>query len=413
MIQFERFELDNGLIVLVNEDQSTPMVSVCTTYNVGTKDEQVGKSGFAHLFEHLMFGGSENADDFDYYIQKSGGENNAFTNQDMTVYYEYLPCDNVEIALWLEADRMQGLCLNHENLSKERKVVLEEFKESCLNEPYGDIWHHLSPLSYTKHPYRVPTIGEVPEHIEQANLEDVQLFYHNFYCPNNAVLTVSGNVEANQIFELAQKWFRDIPRGKAQKPTILEEPQQLSRRQKTVQANVPLDALYMVFHSAERKSDKYYIDDIITDILAEGEASILYAQLVKEQELFSFVDAYITGSLDKGLVVIEGKLAEHVSFERAEAAVWMLLEQLSSQPIGQNELEKIQHRMEHNLEFSEMSNLHKAISLGYYEILGDANLINQEKEKYLAITAAAIQNRCQSLFKKEAASVLYYQSKCE
>ena len=360
-----------------------------------------------------MFGGSENADDFDYYIQKSGGENNAFTNQDMTVYYEYLPCDNVEIALWLEADRMQGLCLNHENLSKERKVVLEEFKESCLNEPYGDIWHHLSPLSYTKHPYRVPTIGEVPEHIEQANLKDVQLFYHNFYCPNNAVLTVSGNVEANQIFELAQKWFRDIPRGKAQKPTILEEPQQLSRRQKTVQANVPLNALYMVFHSADRKSNQYYIDDLITDILAEGEASILYAQLVKEQELFSFVDAYITGSLDKGLVVIEGKLAEHVSFERAETAVWDLLEQLSNQKIGQNELEKIQHRIEHNLEFSEMSNLQKAISLGYYEILGNANLINQEKEKYLAITAAAIQNRCQSLFKKEAASVLNYQSKDE
>jgi predicted Zn-dependent peptidase len=393
MIKYKRFELDNGLKLLVNEDDSTPMVSVCTTYNVGTKDEQEGKSGFAHLFEHLMFGGSENAPDFDHYIQKAGGENNAFTNQDMTVYYEYLPCENIEVALWLEADRMQGLQLNQPNLSKERKVVLEEFKESCLNEPYGDIWHHIGPLTYLKHPYRIPTIGERPEHIEQANLEDVQSFYQNFYCPNNAVLSVSGKVEAKEVFELCKKWFGDVATGKAQKAKSVVEPRQTNRRQKTVQSNVPLDALYMVFHSAERRDDNYYIDDIITDILAEGEASILYEKLVKELELFSFVDAYITGSIDAGLLVIEGKLGQGVSFEQAEASIWELLEQLILKAISSKELEKIQHRIEHNLEFSEMSNLHKAISLGYYEILGDVDLMNREKDKYQAISAVNIQKR--------------------
>lgn len=411
MIEYKRFELDNGLKVLVNEDDSTPMVSVCTTYNVGTKDEQKGKSGFAHLFEHLMFGGSENAPDFDHYIQKAGGENNAFTNQDMTVYYEYLPCENIEIALWLEADRMQGLHLNQPNLSKERKVVLEEFKESCLNEPYGDIWHHIGPLTYLIHPYRIPTIGERPEHIEQANLDDVQSFYQNFYCPNNAVLSVSGKVQATEVFELCKKWFGDVAIGKAQKAKSVVEPRQTKRRQKTVQSNVPLDALYMVFHSAERRDDNYYIDDIITDILAEGEASILYEKLVKELELFSFVDAYITGSIDAGLLVIEGKLAEDISFENAEASIWYLLEQLISQVISQKELEKIQNRIEHNLEFSEMSNLHKAISLGYYEVLGEVDLMNREKDKYQAISAADIQERCRALFQKEQVSVVYYQSK--
>lgn len=411
MINFKRFVLDNGLRLLVNEDDSTPMVSVCTTYYVGTKDEDEGKTGFAHLFEHLMFGGSANAANFDYYIQKAGGENNAFTNQDMTVYYEYLPCENLELAFWLESDRMQALNLNKDNLSKERKVVLEEFKESCLNEPYGDIWHHIGPLCYQKHPYRVPTIGEKPEHIESATLEDVEAFYQRFYCPDNAVISVSGNVKAEQVFQLCQKWYADIPKGGLHKPPLIKEPKQQARREKTVASNVPLDAIYMVFQGAERQQFSYYVDDIITDILAEGEASLLYEQLVKKKAVFSSIDAYITGSVEQGLVVIEGKLVQGVSFEAAERAVWEVLNPLKDQCIGQEELEKIQNRIEHNMEFSEINNLHKAISLGYYELLGDAALINEEKENYKKITANDIQQRCQSLFDDEAVSVLYYQAR--
>ncbi len=411
MVNFNKFELQNGLRLLVHQDPATPLVSVCMTYNVGTKDEEEGKTGFAHLFEHLMFGGSRNAPNFDNYIQQAGGENNAFTNQDMTVFYEYMPCENIEVALWLEADRMLQLNLNENNLDKERKVVVEEFKESCLNEPYGDIWHLIGPLAYKKHPYRVPTIGEVPEHIENAKLEDVKSFFNRFYCPDNAVLSVSGNVNPSEVFSLTQKWFGDIDKGNVGKIVLPQEPLQTQKREVSVEANVPLNAIYMVFHSAERKSNNYYYDDFITDVLAEGEASQLYQNLVKKQELFSFVDAYITASLDKGLIIIEGKLSENVSYETAEKAIWKELHFLKNNLLSATDVEKFQNRIEHNIEFSEMNNLHKAINLGYYELLGDANMINLEKEKYHAITAEDIQKRCCELFIEQSASVVYYKAK--
>lgn len=410
-MEFTKYQLDNGLKLLVHQDKSTPLVSVCITYNVGTRDEQAGKTGFAHLFEHLMFGGSKNAPSFDDYIQQAGGENNAFTNQDMTVYYEYMPCQNLEVALWLEADRMLQLNLNEENLERERKVVVEEFKESCLNEPYGDVWHHIGPLAYKKHPYQIPTIGKVPEHIENAKLEDVKEFFSHYYCPNNAILSVSGNVEPEEVFELTQKWFGEIEAGPAAKPALEQEPIQTEKRTLVVEANVPLNAIYMVFHGAERRSDDYYVDDFITDVLAEGDASQLYQSLVKEQELFTHIDAYITASMDKGLMVIEGKLAEGVSFEVAEAVIWEELQRLKDNLLTQEAVEKFQNRIEHNIEFSEMNNLHKAINLGYYELLGDAALINEEKSKYNNITAEDIQTRSQKLFKEAASSVVYYKSK--
>lgn len=410
-MKYSRYTLDNGLTLLVHEDKNTPLVSVCMTYKVGTKDEQAGKTGFAHLFEHLMFGGSKHAPNFDDFIQQAGGENNAFTNQDMTVYYEYLPCQNLELALWLEADRMLHLNLTEENLERERKVVLEEFKESCLDEPYGDIWHHIGPLAYQKHPYSVPTIGMIPAHIEQATLEDVQAFFTQYYCPNNAILSLAGNVNGEDAFQLVQKWFGDIPAQVSTPKTLPQEPEQTERRSLEVVANVPLNALYLVFHSSERVSDDYYIDDFITDVLAEGEAAQLYQQLVKEQELFVSIDAYITASVDKGLLVIEGKLVDGVSFEQAEQAIWEELAILKEEPLSKTAVEKFQNRVEHNMEFSELNNLHKAISLGYYEALGDADLVNQEKERYQKITPADIQRRSQAIFRAESSSVLYYKSK--
>lgn len=410
-MEFTRYELENGLKLLVHQDKSTPLASVCITYNVGTRNEEEGKSGFAHLFEHLMFGGSKNAPSFDDFIQQAGGENNAFTNQDMTVYYQYMPYQNLEIALWLEADRMLALNLDETSLERERKVVVEEFKESCLNEPYGDIWHHIGPMAYKKHPYQIPTIGQVPEHIENASLADVKAFFEQFYCPNNAVLTVSGNVDPAAVFLLTQKWFGDIKRGTHVKKALPIEPEQREKRMVEVTANVPLNALYLVFHSAERRDDAYYVDDFITDVLAEGDASQLYQHLVKEQELFVSIDAYITASMDKGLLIVEGRLADGVTLEEAEKAVWKELSLLKEELLSVEAVEKFQNRTEHNIEFSEMNNLHKAINLGYYELLGDAAWINEEKAKYNAIRAIDVQSRSQELFQEAKCSVLYYKSK--
>ena len=410
-MEYTRYQLDNGLVVLVHEDKSTPLASICMTYNVGTRDEEKSKTGFAHLFEHLMFGGSKNAPSFDDCIQQAGGENNAFTNQDMTVYYEYLPCENLELALWLEADRMLQLNLNETTLDRERKVVVEEFKESCLNEPYGDIWHHIGPLAYQQHPYQIPTIGTTPQHIIDATLDDVTTFFNRYYCPNNAVLSVCGNVEPEKVQALAEKWFGEIKPVDVAKKVLAPEPIQTEKRSLEVMANVPLNALYMVFHSSERQHNNYYIDDFITDVLAEGDASQLYQNLVKDQELFSNVDAYITASVDKGLLVIEGKLSDGVTFEAAEKAIWKELDWLKTSVLTAADVEKFQNRIEHNIEFSEMNNLHKAINLGYYETLGDVSLINKEKEKYNAITAADIQRRSQELFQESACSVLYYKNK--
>lgn len=411
MIDYTKYELENGLRLLVHQDKSTPLVSVCMTYNVGTKDEQPDKTGYAHLFEHLMFGGSKNAPSFDDYIQKAGGENNAFTNQDMTVYYEYLPCQNLEIALWLEADRMFQLNLNQKTLERERKVVVEEFKEHCIEEPYGDIWHHLGPLVYKKHPYQIPTIGKTPEHIKKAQLTDIIDFYKHFYCPNNAVLTVSGNVEPKLVLKLTKKWFGDIERGNPTKPTISQEPPQTEKRTLHVEANAPVNAIYMVFQASERYDDKYFIDDFITDVLAEGDTAQLYKNLVKEQELFSNLDAYITGTVDKGLMVVEGKLADGVSFETAEKAIWEELKQLQTNLLSKQDIEKFQNNIEHNLEFSEINHLHKAINLGYYELLGNAAWINEESHKYNAITAKDIQKRSLEIFQESGCSVMYYKAK--
>lgn len=410
-MKFTRYTLDNGLKLLVHVDESTPMASVCVTYNVGTKHEDPNKTGYAHLMEHLMFGGSTHAPNFDEHIQQAGGENNAFTNQDMTVYYEYLPWQNIETALWLEADRMKWLRLDAANLERERKVVLEEFKESCLNEPYGDIWHYIGPMVYQEHPYRVPTIGTTPQHIADATLDDVRNFYQRYYCPSNAVLTVSGRVDPEYVFHLTQKWFGDLPSGQPNTQSLPVEPPQTKCRELNVTASVPLDSLYMVFRSAGRCDPAYYADDLITDVLAEGDAAWLYEHLVREQEIFSHVDAYLTASVEEGLVVIEGKLGEGVDFDKAERAVWRELERLQQVPLSGEALEKFQHCTEHNLEFGEINHLHKAINLGYYETLGDANWVNGEKDRYNAVTAAQIQARSKALFQPHRCSVLRYHAK--
>ena len=410
MINFDRFVLENGLRVLVHEDDSTPMVAVNVLYNVGARDESPDKTGFAHLFEHLMFGGSENIPDFDEPIQNAGGENNAFTNNDVTNFYDLLPAENIETAFWLESDRMLSLNFDENVLEVQRKVVIEEFKETCLNQPYGDVWHHLTDMAYKVHPYRWPTIGKVPKHVEDATMDDVREFYFKHYRPNNAILTVAGNVTAAQVKGLAEKWFGDIPAGKVQARTLPQEPPQKRLEKRINEANVPVDALYLAFHVPARLEQDYYNVDLLSDILANGNSSRLYRRLLKEKQLFTAIDCYITGSIDPGLLIVEGKPAEGVTLEAAEAAIWEELELIKNEPVSALELQKVKNKVESTLIFSESNVLNKAMNLAFFELLGDAELINREVEHYERIQVADIQRVAQEILTQENCSELYYKA---
>jgi len=408
MVPFTRHILSNGLRVLVHEDTTTPLVAVNITYDVGSRDEHAEKTGFAHLFEHLMFSGSKNVADFDEPLQMAGGENNAYTTNDHTTFYEMVPAENLETALWLESDRMLALSISKKSLEVQRKVVVEEFKETCLNEPYGDAWHHLSELMYREHPYRWPVIGLVPEHVENATLDDVRAFYKTWYTPNNAVLSIAGNVRPELAIELAEKWFGNIPAGPAIRREIPVEPTQEGPRFKEVRANVPLPAVYLAFRMPARLDPDFYAVDLLSDILAQGHSSRLYRHLLKERQIFSQIDAYITGNTDPGLLVVEGRPAEGVSNEAALAAIWEELEQLKAAPLETRELLKIQHRFESTIVFSETSVMNKAQNLALYEILDRAELMNEEVSTYLAVTPDQLHRAANALFQADNSATLIY-----
>jgi len=408
LIEFSRFELENGLKVVVHEDSSTPMIAVNILYNVGARDESPDKTGFAHLFEHLMFGGSANIPNFDEPIQLAGGENNAFTNNDITNFYNVLPAENIETAFWLESDRMLSLNINKESLEVQRKVVLEEFKETCLNQPYGDAWHHIADLAYKVHPYRWPTIGKIPKHIEDATLADVKDFFYKYYRPNNAILVVSGNTTTTEVKTLAEKWFGSIPKGVEVIKNIPKEPQQKQLEQRTKHAKVPIDALYLAFHIPGRLEVDYYGTDLLSDVLSNGASARLYRRLLKEKRLFNHIDAYITGNIDPGLLIIEGKPAEGISMEEAKIAIWAELEELKHDLIPEKELVKYKNKVESTLVFSEISILNKAINLAFFELLGDIGLINREKSLYQEVTIKDIQRLAKTILVKENCSELHY-----
>lgn len=411
MIEFVKFELENGLRVIIHEDTSTPMVAVNLVYDVGSKNEEPTKTGFAHLFEHLMFGGSINIPDFDEPIQTAGGENNAFTNSDLTNFYEILPAENVETALWLESDRMLQLKFSKKSLQTQKKVVIEEFKETCLNEPYGDMWHHLSRLAYKVHPYQWPTIGKEMSHISEADLDQVKAFFYNYYRPDNAILVLAGNISVEKAKDLAEKWFGEIPAGNYQKQAILHEPVQEEFRQIVLEQDVPHDAIYQAYHMAERLSDEYYACDLLSDVLSNGRSSRFYQRLYKEQQLFSTIDAFISGTTDPGLFIIEGKTMPGVTLDQAKAAIEAELDILKTDLISESELTKLKNSVESSLVFSEVSVLNKAISLSYFEVLGDAAWINDEAERYQKVTAEDIRNVAQKIFRNENCNELIYKIK--
>ena len=410
MIQFDRFVLDNGLKVLVHPDKSTPMAVVNVIYDVGAKDEDPSKTGFAHLFEHLMFGGSVNIPVYDEPLQLAGGENNAFTTNDLTNYYCQLPAENIETAFWLESDRMLSLAFSKKSLEVQRKVVCEEFKEHYMNKPYGDVWHKLRELVYTSHPYRWMTIGKELKHIEDATLEDVKAFFNKHYNPSNAILVVAGNVELDQIKTLSEKWFGNIPSGEKYNRDLPVEPTQTAPRFLEVKADVPLDALYKCWHIYPRTDDRYYTADLISDILSGGGSSRLFQSLVKEQQLFSNIECFHMGSTDAGIMVIEGKLVKGIDIKLAEAAIAVELKKFQDEGISVAELEKVKNKTESAMAFEDMSVMNRASSIAMYELLGDADLMNTELDKYRAVTAESIVEQSRIIFDENNCSTMYYLS---
>ncbi|MDB5198459.1 MAG: peptidase [Chitinophagaceae bacterium] len=410
MIQFEKFILDNGLRVLVHLDTTTPMAVLDVMYDVGARDEDPGQTGFAHLFEHLMFGGSVNIPSYDEPLQMAGGENNAYTTNDLTNYYIQLPAENLETAFWLESDRMLSLAFDENSLEVQRKVVVEEFKEHYLNKPYGDVWHKMRALAYEVHPYRWMTIGKELSHVENAQLQDVKNFFFKHYTPANAVLCVAGNVTVEQVKALAQKWFGDIPAGEKYERKLPQEPKQKEARKLEVKAKVPLDALYKCWHIYPRLDKRYYTADLITDLLSGGGSSRLYQSLVKEKQLFSNINCFHFGSADAGLLAIDGKLIKGVKMEDAEKAIEEELEKMKNEMVSEAELEKVKNKTESLMAFEDVPLMSRAGSLATYELLGDADLMNKELEHYHAVTAQDIQQESKNIFIKENCSTLYYYS---
>lgn len=408
MISFEKFTLSNGLTVIVHPDHSTPMAVVNIMYNVGARDENPEKTGFAHLFEHLMFGGSMNIPEYDEPLQMAGGENNAYTTNDLTNYYLQLPVQNLETAFWLESDRMLSLAFSEKSLDVQRKVVCEEFKEHYINKPYGDVWHKLRALAYTTHPYRWMTIGKELSHVEEAKLQDVKDFFFKHYTPCNAIMAVAGPVTTEQVRTLAEKWFGPIPAGTKYVRNLPAEPRQTEDRVLEVTAQVPIDALYKTWHMGARLDDSYYASDLITEILGAGGSSRLFQSLVKQKQLFSNIECYHFGSVENGMLAIEGKLVKGVSMEKAEAAVEAEIEKLLTEGVTEAELEKAKNKTESVVAFEDMSLMNRANNLAFYELLGNANLMNTELNRFREVTREELMKEVREIFRKGNCNTLRY-----
>lgn len=408
MIKFDRFELSNGLKVIVHRDKSTPIVAMNIIYKVGSRDESVRRTGFAHLFEHLMFGGSRNIPKYDVPLEKAGGENNAFTNSDFTNYHLTIPKNNLEIAFWLESDRMLNLAFSPKSLDVQRQVVIEEFKQNYLNQPMGDVYLLLKPLAYKKHPYRWNTIGKDIRHIESAKMEHVKSFYKKYYNPDNAILSIAGDVKTSDIEKLAKKWFEPIPPGKKIIRNYPKEPEQLSIRKKSVKRNVPQSALYMAWHIPQRTDIGFYRCDLISDILSNGNSSRLFRKLVKDKGMFSEINAFVTGDLDEGLFIVTGKLLNNTPMNKAITVINDELSLISTELVAPVEFEKVKNKIEANILFSNSSVLTKAMNLGYYELLGDANMWNNELDIYRNISRDEIRNTANNIFQLNHQNILMY-----
>lgn len=407
-IDFERFTLSNGLRVIVHQDTSTPLACLNIMYDVGSRDEDPERTGFAHLFEHLMFGGSANIPSYDTPLQVAGGQNNAFTSTDITNYYITLPVENLETAFWLESDRMLNLAFTEKSLEVQRNVVIEEFRQRYLNQPYGDAWLLMRPMAFTTHPYQWATIGKEEKHIEEATMEMVKDFYGKYYRPKNAVMVVAGNVQTDQVRALAEKWFEPIVKGDRIERQLPEEPVQTEARRLEVERPVPLDAIYVSFHMCGKEGADYAKWDLLSDVLGHGQSSRLHQRLVKDERIFTSISAFVTGERDPSLFTIAGHISQGISIEEAEKCIWKEIEHLRTSPIGDLELEKVKNQVESTHEFSEMNVLNRAIGLAYHELLGDAEMVNTEIEKYRKVKKEEMQALAQkSLIPSNSSTLIY------
>jgi zinc protease len=410
MIQYEHFTLDNGLNVYVHEDHTSPMAAFNLCYNVGSRDEREDKTGFAHLFEHLMFGGSKNIPSFDEPIQKVGGENNAFTSPDITNYYITLPAANIETAFWIESDRMLSLSFDPKVLEVQRNVVIEEFKQRYLNQPYGDVWLKLRPLAYEKHPYKWATIGKDISHIENATMEDVQSFFYEHYLPNNATLVVGGKVTLEQIKQLSNKWFGSIPAGKLNQRNLPKEDKQLFPRFLETTEKVPLDAIYKTYHMQGKHQEGFFAADLMSDVLGRGKSARMYQKLVKEQKLFNSISAYITSSLDPGLFVVSGTLNKGVLLDEANEAIETVLDELKSNVLEESELEKVKNQAFSTHAFGEVELLNRVMNLAFAANAGNAEWCNEDLEKLSEVTVEDVFDESKTILNKNNCSTLLYRS---
>ncbi len=410
MINFSEFTLNNGLRVIVHEDPTVQIAVMNILYDVGSRDEREEKTGFAHLFEHLMFGGSINVQNYDEPLQMVGGENNAFTNTDITNYYLTVPAANIETGFWLESDRMLSLSFDPNVLEVQRKVVIEEFKQRYLNQPYGDVWLKLRPLAYNVHPYKWATIGKEISHIENATMDDVKNFFFEHYTPNNAVLVVAGNVTHDQVKSLSEKWFGPIPAGKKLQRALPIEPNQKQKKFLEVKAKVPADAFYKSWHMPGRFDEDYYAIDLMSDMLSRGQSSRLYQQLVKEQELFTSISSFVMGTIDPGLFVISGRVKEGVDLKKAEEAVDEILKTIISKGVEEEELQKVKNQAESSMEFEKVEVINRAMNLAFSSLSGNANLVNEEGNKINSVTTSDIKRVAANILREENSSVMYYLS---
>ncbi|MGI6292694.1 MAG: M16 family metallopeptidase [Bacteroidales bacterium] len=410
MVAFETFDLNNGLRVILHTDTTTPLAAINLTYKVGSKNEHPDKTGFAHLFEHLMFSGSKHIPSYDKVLQSVGGTNNAFTNPDITNYYLSLPAKNLETALWLEADRMNELAFSEESLATQKNVVIEEFKQSYLNQPYGDIMLLLKPLAYKVHPYQWNTIGKDIEHIALANMEEVKRFFYQYYRPNNAILSVTGNINTEQTLSWVKKWFGEIPMGKQQITPLPSEPSQTEKRFLEVERNVPYDFITIAFHTCKRSDKEFYANSLLSDILSNGQSSRFQEILVNKKHIFSHINSYLTESFDNGLFIINGIPSAGISLPTAENAIWEQLEELKTNLIQQDELQKVKNKVKTLLYFSELNIQEKALSLCLFEAMDHAARINQEEKNYASVDANNMIKTSRAVFRKENSSTIYYKA---
>ncbi|HZL76711.1 MAG TPA: pitrilysin family protein, partial [Bacteroidales bacterium] len=410
MVSFSKFTLDNGLRVIVHEDMSTPLVAVNLLYDVGSKDEDPSATGLAHLFEHLMFGGTSEIPEFDTPLLLAGGENNAFTNSDITNFYITVPAENIETAFWLESDRMNCLDFSNKSLEVQKKVVVEEFNQRYLNYPYGDSMLYLKPLAYKVHPYRWPTIGMDPSHISDVTLSQTRDFFYSHYAPNNAILALAGKITPSLAVELAEKWFGNIERRKITIRELIAEPEQTEERTQVVERDVAASAIFKVWHVSAARREGFYECDMITDLLAGGESGRLSARLIKRKKLFSEIDAFITADIDPGLLIIHGKLMKEADMEEANDSINEIIEELNTKYVSAPEMEKVKNKYESSFIYGNTSILNKAMNLAYFDLLGNTNLINEEADLYRGVDKFGVMNTAHKYLNPENCSTLYYKS---